>query len=113
MVDGFRMGKTYLTDKETDLLEKLAARLSGEDFATMQAILKKYKSLGERTNERNSKKICGNGESERSKGITRCQRTRNDGRAIKENAHKPRAVHLHGKPSTLGDVRSGADGEGN
>ena len=43
VVDGFRMGKTYLTDKETDLLEKLAARLSGEDFATMQAILKKYK----------------------------------------------------------------------
>ena len=43
VVDGFRMGKTYLTDKETDLLEKLSARLSGEDFATMQAILKKYK----------------------------------------------------------------------
>ena len=39
----FPNGKTYLTDKETDLLEKLAARLSGEDFATMQAILKKYK----------------------------------------------------------------------
>lgn len=43
VVDGYRRGKQYLSDKESDLLEKLAARLSGEDFATMQAILKKYK----------------------------------------------------------------------
>ena len=42
MVDGYRMGKQYLTKEQEDLLEKLAARLTGEDFKTMQSILKKF-----------------------------------------------------------------------
>lgn len=43
VVDGYRLGKKYMTDKQTELLEKLATRLTGEDFATMQSILKKFK----------------------------------------------------------------------
>ena len=42
MVDGYRMGKQYLTKEQKDLLEKLATRLTGEDFQTMQSILKKF-----------------------------------------------------------------------
>lgn len=42
VVDGYRMGKQYLTKEQEDLLEKLAARLTGEDFKTMQSILKKF-----------------------------------------------------------------------
>lgn len=43
MVEGFRMGKTYLTERETDLLEMLASKLTGENFVTMQGIIKKFK----------------------------------------------------------------------
>lgn len=43
IVDGYRLGKKYMTEKETELLEKLAARLSGDEFATMQSIIKKFK----------------------------------------------------------------------
>lgn len=43
VVDGFRLGRKYMTDKQTELLEKLASRLTGEDFATMQSILKTFK----------------------------------------------------------------------
>lgn len=42
VVDGYRMGKQYLTKEQKDLLEKLATRLTGEDFKTMQSILKKF-----------------------------------------------------------------------
>ena len=42
VVDGYRMGKQYLTKEQKDLLEKLATRLTGEDFQTMQSILKKF-----------------------------------------------------------------------
>lgn len=43
VVEGFRMGKTYLTERETDLLEMLASKLTGENFVTMQGIIKKFK----------------------------------------------------------------------
>lgn len=43
VVDGYRLGKKFMTDKQTELLEKLATRLTGEDFATMQSILKTFK----------------------------------------------------------------------
>ena len=41
-VDGYRIGKQYLTKEQKNLLEKLATRLTGEDFQTMQSILKKF-----------------------------------------------------------------------
>ncbi len=43
MVDGYRMGKKYLTEKQEALLEKLAIRLTGDEFQTMQEILKTFK----------------------------------------------------------------------
>ena len=43
VVDGYRLGRKYMTDKQTELLEKLASRLTGEDFQTMQSILKTFK----------------------------------------------------------------------
>ena len=46
VVDGYRIGKQYLTKEQKNLLEKLATRLTGEDFQTMQSILKK---IGEPT----------------------------------------------------------------
>ena len=42
VVDGYRIGKQYLTKEQKDLLEKIATRLTGEDFKTMQSILKKF-----------------------------------------------------------------------
>mgnify|MGYP000759376548 FL=1 len=42
VVDGYRIGKQYLTKEQKNLLEKLATRLTGEDFQTMQSILKKF-----------------------------------------------------------------------
>ena len=41
--DGYRLGMKYLSEKQTNLLEKLAVGLTGEDLATMQSILKKFK----------------------------------------------------------------------
>ena len=43
VVDGYRLGRKYLSETESDLLEKLASKLTGDDFATMQSILKKFK----------------------------------------------------------------------
>lgn len=43
VVDGYRLGKTYFTAVETALLEKLSLNLQGEDLATMQTILKKFR----------------------------------------------------------------------
>ena len=42
VLDGYRSGKQYLTKEQKNLLEKLATRLTGEDFQTMQSILKKF-----------------------------------------------------------------------
>ncbi|MDE6604817.1 MAG: DeoR family transcriptional regulator [Clostridia bacterium] len=42
VVEGFSIGKRYLTGKQRDLLEKLKEGLNGEDLATMQAILKTF-----------------------------------------------------------------------
>lgn len=41
--DGYRLGMKYLSEKQSNLLEKLAVGLTGEDLATMQSILKKVK----------------------------------------------------------------------
>lgn len=41
--DGYRLGMKYLSEKQSNLLEKLAVGLTGEDLATMQSILKKFK----------------------------------------------------------------------
>lgn len=43
IVDGYRLGKKYLTETESILLEKLASKLIGADFETMQGIIKKFK----------------------------------------------------------------------
>ncbi len=42
VVDGFYICKKYFTSKQRDLLEKLKKGLSGEELATMQAILKTF-----------------------------------------------------------------------
>lgn len=42
VVDGYRLGRTYMTEKQTALLEKLAAGLNGEDLETLTSILKKF-----------------------------------------------------------------------
>ena len=42
VVDGYRLGRTYITEKQTALLEKLAAGLNGEDLETLTSILKKF-----------------------------------------------------------------------
>ena len=41
--EDYRLGKKYMTDKETALLERIASRLNGDELETMQAILKKFK----------------------------------------------------------------------
>jgi len=43
VVDVYRLGRKYLSETESDLLEKLASKLTGGEFETMQAILKKFK----------------------------------------------------------------------
>ena len=43
MFDGYRLGRKYLSETESDLLEKMASKLTGGEFETMQAILKKFK----------------------------------------------------------------------
>lgn len=57
VVDGYRIGKQYLTKEQKNLLEKLATRLTGEDFQTMQSILKNSASRPEETNESKSSTI--------------------------------------------------------
>lgn len=39
VVDGFRLGRKYFNAKQQELLERLAARLGGDDFETMKSIL--------------------------------------------------------------------------
>ena len=41
--DGYRLGIKYLTETQSDLLEKLSARLTGEDLETMKSILNTFK----------------------------------------------------------------------
>lgn len=43
VVDGYRLGRKYMTEEQTELLERLAAKLTGEDFQTMQEIIKNFK----------------------------------------------------------------------
>lgn len=43
VVDGYRFGRKYMTEEQTELLERLAAKLTGEDFQTMQEIIKNFK----------------------------------------------------------------------
>lgn len=42
VVDGYYLGRKYLNEEQTLLLEKLSNGLSGKDFATMQSILKTF-----------------------------------------------------------------------
>lgn len=42
VVDGYRLGRKYLTDSQSGLLERLAVRLDGDDFETMKSILKNF-----------------------------------------------------------------------
>ncbi len=39
----YRLGKKYLTDKQSELLEELSKRLTGNELAVMQSILKTFK----------------------------------------------------------------------
>lgn len=41
--DGYRLGRKYLTETQSNLLEKLSARLTGEDLETMKSILNTFK----------------------------------------------------------------------
>lgn len=41
--DGYRLGMKYLSEKQSNLLEKLAVGLTGEELETMKGILKKFK----------------------------------------------------------------------
>ena len=43
VVDGYRLGRKYMSDKQTELLERLAAKLTGNDFQIMQDIIKNFK----------------------------------------------------------------------
>lgn len=43
IADGYRLGMKYLTDIQTDLLERLSETLCGDDLATMQGILKTFR----------------------------------------------------------------------
>lgn len=42
VVDGFRMNKRYMTDKQCELLKRLSENLTNEDFETMQSIINTY-----------------------------------------------------------------------
>lgn len=42
IMDGYRLGMKYLTEKQTALLKKLSENLSGDDLLTMQGILKTF-----------------------------------------------------------------------
>lgn len=43
VVDGYRFGRKYMTEEQTELLERLAAKLTGNDFQIMQEIIKNFK----------------------------------------------------------------------
>lgn len=40
--DGYRLGMKYLSEKQSNLLEKLAVGLTGEELETMKGILQTY-----------------------------------------------------------------------
>ena len=40
--DWFRLGKTYLSDKQAALLEELSSTLDGEKLKTLQSIIKQF-----------------------------------------------------------------------
>ncbi len=44
IMSGFTLGRKYLSEQETELLEKLLPQLSGADILTMKSILKKFKT---------------------------------------------------------------------
>lgn len=39
----YKLGKKYMTDKQTELLERLATQLTGEDQQTIQSIIHNFK----------------------------------------------------------------------
>ena len=41
-MEGFYLGMKYMTNEQTALLEKLSETLSGDEFLTMQSILKTF-----------------------------------------------------------------------
>ncbi len=43
-MDGYKLGKTYLSDKQVSLLEKLALTLEGEDLLTINQILLTFRN---------------------------------------------------------------------
>ncbi|MCH5151041.1 MAG: DeoR family transcriptional regulator [Clostridiales bacterium] len=43
ITDGYYIGRKYLTSSQEDLLEKLAKDLKGDDYITMQTILKRFR----------------------------------------------------------------------
>ena len=46
VMDGYRLGRKYLNDKQSALLERLAKRLTGEDATVMKEILKQFTKSG-------------------------------------------------------------------
>ena len=42
VVNGFKIGMRYLNEEQSTLLQKLSDNLSGDDFLTMQSILKMF-----------------------------------------------------------------------
>ena len=42
IMEGYRLGMKYLTERQVSLLEKLSAGLSGDDLVTMKNILKTF-----------------------------------------------------------------------
>lgn len=46
VVDGYRLSKKYLTSKQKTVLEKYAAKSSGEDFKILKSILARFSAPG-------------------------------------------------------------------
>lgn len=45
ITDGYKLGRKYLTETQSELLEKLSARLTGEELETMKGILQTFSEL--------------------------------------------------------------------
>lgn len=43
VVDGYKLGMKYMTNEQTELLEKILPELTGGEFLTMQSIIKTFK----------------------------------------------------------------------
>ncbi len=43
VIDGYKLGRKYMTKKQTELLERIGTGLSGDDYGTLQSILKVFK----------------------------------------------------------------------